>query len=84
MATLAGPSSACCIKAVAHTGAARGTTEQLAGIETYVSTPPPAALQGSARKIILWFPDIYGAFFLNAQLIMDWFADQGAPPFARE
>ncbi|CCM03821.1 uncharacterized protein FIBRA_05970 [Fibroporia radiculosa] len=74
MATIASSPGDCCIKAVEHTGTARGTIEKIGGVDTYVSRPP----QGSANnRVVLVFPDVYGPFFLNSQLIMDYWASNG-------
>ncbi|KZT09939.1 alpha/beta-hydrolase [Laetiporus sulphureus 93-53] len=74
MNTIAGSPGPCCIKTVEHTGTARGTTESIAGIETYVARP---ANLGEKRKIILFFSDVFGPFFLNTQLLMDYWASHG-------
>ncbi|KAI8980621.1 alpha/beta-hydrolase [Trametes punicea] len=71
--TLAGPPGDCCFKAVQHVGEPRGTIEKIADVETYVARPP----QGESDKIILFFSDVYGALFINSQLIMDYWADNG-------
>ncbi|OSX66866.1 hypothetical protein POSPLADRAFT_1051034 [Postia placenta MAD-698-R-SB12] len=64
----------CCIKTVEHSGTAGGTTEIIAGVPTYVSRPQS---QGESRKIVLFFADVYGPFFLNSQLLMDYWASHG-------
>ncbi|KAI0721211.1 Alpha/Beta hydrolase protein [Fomitopsis betulina] len=74
MATIARAPGDCCIKTVEHSGTARGTTEKIAGIDTYVARP---AELGEKRKVILFFADVYGPFFLNSQLIMDYWASNG-------
>lgn len=65
----------CCIKTVEHSGTAGGTTEIIAGVPTYVSRPQS---QGESRKIVLFFADVYGPFFLNSLLLMDYWASHGA------
>ncbi|PCH34364.1 alpha/beta-hydrolase [Wolfiporia cocos MD-104 SS10] len=74
MATIANSPGQCCLKSVEHTGTARGTTEKIAGVDTYISRP---ANLGEDRRIILFFADVYGPFFLNSQLIMDYWASHG-------
>ena len=74
MATIARSPGECCIKTVEHSGTARGTTEKIAGIDTYIARP---AELGDKRKVILFFADVYGPFFLNSQLIMDYWASNG-------
>lgn len=74
MTTIARSPGDCCIKTVEHSGTARGTTEKIAGVDTYISRP---AELGDKRKVILFFADVYGPFFLNSQLIMDYWASNG-------
>lgn len=70
---LAQPSGACCLRGVLHEGESRGTFETIAGVDTYVSKPPPAKANG---HILLYFPDVWG-MFPNGLLVMDSFADAG-------
>ncbi len=72
-ATLAGPPGECCRKTVQHDGQPHGTVETVAGVETYVARPA----NGSNAKIILFFGDVYGPMYVNSQLIMDYWADNG-------
>ncbi|KAI0701266.1 alpha/beta-hydrolase [Cerioporus squamosus] len=72
-ATLAGPPGDCCRKTVQHDGEARGNVETIAGVETYVARPA----DGSTKKIILFFADVYGPIYINAELIIDYWADNG-------
>ncbi|KZT63926.1 alpha/beta-hydrolase [Daedalea quercina L-15889] len=74
MATIARAPGDCCIKTVEHSGTARGTVEKIAGVDTYVSRPEEL---GEKRRVILFFADVYGPFFLNSQLIMDYWASNG-------
>ncbi|KAG5640483.1 hypothetical protein DXG03_008342 [Asterophora parasitica] len=79
-AILASAPGDCCFKGVQHTGVATGKSTHIAGIPTYVSKPSPAheRLDANAKeRIILFLPDVFGPFFLNNQLIMDWFAQHG-------
>lgn len=73
---LASPPDACCLKAVKHTGEAAGETVVIADIETYVSYPAPEA-EKAHKRVVLFFADVYGPFFINGQLVMDFFASQG-------
>ena len=77
---LAGPPGDCCLKGFKHSGEPTGETITIAGIQTYISKPPPAK-DGSHdnldRKIILYFADVFGPFYLNAQLLQDYYASQG-------
>ncbi|KZT02071.1 alpha/beta-hydrolase [Laetiporus sulphureus 93-53] len=72
--TIARSPGQCCIKTVEHTGTARGTIEKVADVNTYIAHP---ANLDESRRIILFFADVYGPFFLNSQLIMDYWASQG-------
>ena len=84
---LAGPPGDCCLKGVKHFGNPSGEIITIAGIQTYISKPPPppAKLEdGSSseqledkKKIILFLADVYGPFFINAQLLQDYYASQG-------
>ncbi|KAJ6597571.1 Alpha/Beta hydrolase protein [Mycena vulgaris] len=65
-----------CFTGVKHSGTPVGKTVTIADVPTYVSDPPSAA-GGSPKKIILFLPDVYGPFFLNNQLLQDYFASQG-------
>ena len=72
-ATLAGPPGDCCRQTVQHVGEPRGKVETVAGVETYVARPA----DGSNKRIILFFGDVYGPMYVNSQLIMDFWADNG-------
>ncbi|SPQ26366.1 70334634-0ffe-44a8-956d-b695947be566 [Thermothielavioides terrestris] len=54
-------------------GRAEGTWETIAGVETYISTPPEGKANGN---VLLYFPDVWG-MFTNGLLVMDAFADAG-------
>ena len=70
---LAGPPTECCLRTVHHTGEARGTIEEYAGVKTYVTRPP----SGDSSKVILYFSDLFGPMYINAQLCMDYWASNG-------
>ncbi|KAF2998817.1 hypothetical protein E8E13_001888 [Curvularia kusanoi] len=70
---LAKPSGACCLKGTIHKGESRGTWDTIAGVETYITTPPPRKANG---HVLLYFPDVWG-MFPNGLLVMDAFADAG-------
>lgn len=72
---LAGPSGDCCVQGVKHTGMALGKTIKIADVETYITQPQGAT---GSKRIMLYFADIYGPFYLNAQLLQDFFASQGS------
>ena len=73
-AVLAGPPGECCTKTVQHVGDPRGTIERIAGVETYIASPPSGTTED---KIILFFADIFGPLYVNSQLLMDYWADNG-------
>lgn len=70
-----------CFKTVPHTGTPLGRTELIAGVPTYIAEPNPATTvvgQTTAqRKILLYFSDVFGPFYLNSQLLQDWYASNG-------
>ncbi|KAF5349712.1 hypothetical protein D9756_008941 [Leucocoprinus leucothites] len=70
---IAGPHSDHCFKGVKHTGEPVGKTLEFGGLSTYVSEPK----SGEAKGIILFFPDVFGPFFINNQLLQDYFAENG-------
>ncbi|KZO95259.1 alpha/beta-hydrolase [Calocera viscosa TUFC12733] len=73
MAYLAKPSGDHCFQAVKHEGTAAGVWEEFGGIQTYVGYPP----NKETDKIILFFCDVFGPRYLNNQLLIDFFAEQG-------
>ncbi|KAG6890847.1 hypothetical protein C0992_012486 [Termitomyces sp. T32_za158] len=73
---LAGPPGDCCFKALKHTGTPAGKSIEIAGVPTYISEPPTRVADGP-KKIILYLSDVFGPFFLNNQLIQDYFAEHG-------
>ncbi|KAF7360779.1 hypothetical protein MVEN_00809900 [Mycena venus] len=76
--TIAQPHCEGCFTGVKDSGDPVGKTVTIADIPTYVSEPPPgvATLSGP-KKIILFFSDVWGPFYLNNQLLQDYFAAQG-------
>lgn len=72
---LAGPPGDCCVTGVKHTGEPVGKTITIAGVPTYISEP--TSKQSGSKKVILFFADVWGPFFVNAQLLQDYFASQG-------
>jgi len=70
---LAKPSGDQCFQAVKHEGTAVGVTEVIGGAKCYVGYPPDK----KTDKIILFFADVYGPWYLNNQLLVDFFAEQG-------
>ncbi|THU90359.1 alpha/beta-hydrolase [Dendrothele bispora CBS 962.96] len=79
-AVLAGPPGDCCFsKGVKHSGTPVGRTETIGGVQTYVSEPSQSQSNnaGTAKNVILFMSDIWGPFKENAQLLQDYFAENG-------
>jgi hypothetical protein len=74
---LASPPGDCCVTGFKHTGTPVGKTVAIAGMQTYISEPQTATTTTGPVKIILFLSDVFGPFFLNNQLIQDYFADHG-------
>jgi len=75
---LAGPPGDCCIKGVRHSGEPAGKTITIADVQTYISEPPAkSAGSQDKKKIILYFADVFGPFYINAQLLQDYYASYG-------
>lgn len=70
---LAKPAGDCCMKGSIHEGEPRGSYTTIAGVETYIVTPPAGRAN---NHILLYFPDVWG-LFNNGLLVMDGFADAG-------
>jgi len=75
--TLAGPPGDCCFTGFKHVGTPIGKTIDIAGVPTYITEPTTKQSEGQPKKVVLFFPDIHGPFFLNNQLIQDYFAGSG-------
>lgn len=67
------PGDQCC-QGMKHFGDPKGTIEEIAGVETYIASPP----EGKAKAVLFYYADVWGPFYVNAKLLMDHFADQGA------
>ena len=74
---LAGPPRDCCFKGVKHFGEPSGETITIAGIQTYLSKPLRPKDSSHEKKIILFLADVYGPFFINSQLLQDYYASRG-------
>ncbi|KAF9444517.1 alpha/beta-hydrolase [Macrolepiota fuliginosa MF-IS2] len=72
-AVLAGAPGDCCFKGVKHSGEPAGKAVDIAGVSTYIAEPK----SGQTKGIILFFADVYGPFYLNNQLLQDYFAESG-------
>ncbi|KAJ7161846.1 dienelactone hydrolase family-domain-containing protein [Mycena crocata] len=76
MATIAHSHCENCYTGVKHTGDPVGKTITIADVPTYLSEPPSGTTSGS-KKVVLYFSDVFGALFVNNQLIQDYFASHG-------
>ncbi|KAG6332742.1 hypothetical protein ID866_6349 [Astraeus odoratus] len=69
-----------CFTTVQHTGTPTGRRiDVLVGgvpVPTYLAEPPASA-DTSPRRIILYFADVFGPFYVNGQLVQDYFAAHG-------
>ncbi|KZS88990.1 alpha/beta-hydrolase [Sistotremastrum niveocremeum HHB9708] len=74
--TLAGPVSDCCAQGMKHVGTPVGQKINIGGMDTYISYPPTSSSE-KPKKIILAFPDIFGTFYVNTDLVLDHFASHG-------
>lgn len=74
---LAGPIGPDCITGFTYEGREVGTNVTIAGVPTYLSIPSPEPEEGTPKKVILFFSDVYSAFHVNNMLLQDWFASQG-------
>jgi hypothetical protein len=69
-----------CFTGVKHSGDPVGKSITIADIPTYLSEPSSSiAPQSGPKKVVLFFADVYGPFYLNNQLLQDYFASQGQP-----
>ncbi|RXW15381.1 hypothetical protein EST38_g10474 [Candolleomyces aberdarensis] len=73
---LAGPITEHCIEGAKHAGEPVGTNVTIADVPTYLSEPttPPS---DEKKKVLLFFSDIYSPFYVNNQLLQDYFASEG-------
>jgi len=69
---LAHPLGDACFQTVQHTGTAIGKTEQVGGMPTYVT----GANLTDPKAVVLFFSDVFGPFYINNQLLMDYYASQ--------
>ncbi|KAJ6568955.1 Alpha/Beta hydrolase protein [Mycena capillaripes] len=67
-----------CITGVKHSGDPVGKTVTIADVPTYVSEPAlSATTPDGTKRVVLFFSDVYGPFYINNQLLQDYFASQG-------
>ncbi|KIK58632.1 hypothetical protein GYMLUDRAFT_74886 [Collybiopsis luxurians FD-317 M1] len=63
-----------CVKGVIHEGQPKGKWENIGGVNCYVGTPSGDYSQNTA---VLYLADVFGMQFINNQLNVDSFADNG-------
>lgn len=74
---IAGPLTDCCFTGFKHSGEPLGEKITLGNVETYLSTPKQSPATEGNTRVILYFTDIHGPFYLNNQLIQDYFVAHG-------
>lgn len=80
---LAGPLTDHCFTTVAHSGTPKGESITIAGVPTYLSAPQSESTASDVKTVILYFSDVFGPFYINAQLIQDYYALQGTSACVR-
>jgi len=80
---LAGPLTDHCFTTVAHSGTPKGESITIAGVPTYLSAPQSESTASDVKTVILYFSDVFGPFYINAQLIQDYYALQGTSACAQ-
>ena len=73
---LAGPLGPDCTTGTKHDGKPTGKNITIAGVPTYLAEPK-SDINVEAPKVLLFYSDIFSAFFVNNQLLQDYFATQG-------
>ncbi|TFK21083.1 alpha/beta-hydrolase [Coprinopsis marcescibilis] len=71
---LAGTCESQCLEGPKHVGIPKGETVTIAGVPTYVSK---ASAGHILDRVVFFFSDALGPFFINNQLLQDYFASQG-------
>ncbi|KAH7925374.1 alpha/beta-hydrolase [Leucogyrophana mollusca] len=79
---IAHPPCDLCFQTVQHTGTPVGeaitiTIADGTEVPTYLSGPPVSTDATGPKNIILYFSDVFGPFYINSQLIQDYFASHG-------
>lgn len=64
-----------CLKGSKHEGTPTGKNITIADVATYLAEPPNA--NTTHPKVIFYYPDAYGPFFINGMLMQDYLAQQG-------
>lgn len=70
-----------CFTTVQHVGKPTGERIDISVdgtlVPTYLAMPRNGGADGSPQKVILYFADVFGPFYVNNQLIQDYFAVHG-------
>jgi hypothetical protein len=67
-----------CFTGVKHSGNPVGKSVTIADVPTYLSEPLAGVATGNGpKKVIIFFADVFGPFYLNNQLLQDYFASHG-------
>ena len=74
---LAGPLGPDCFTGTKHDGKPTGKNITIAGVPTYLAEPKKGGVNVKAPKVLLFYSDVFSAFFVNNQLLQDYFATQG-------
>ncbi|RXW18352.1 hypothetical protein EST38_g7512 [Candolleomyces aberdarensis] len=72
--SLAGALSKNCTQGWRHSGSPKGRNVTIAGVPTYLVEP---IRHSGTKKVIFFYADAFGTFFINNQLLQDYFASQG-------
>ncbi|TFK21073.1 alpha/beta-hydrolase [Coprinopsis marcescibilis] len=78
--SLAGPLGKDCLQGSKYTGEPKGKNLTIAGMPTYVSEASRHGDHSSGNgvaKVIMFFSDVFGPFYINNELLQDYFASKG-------
>ncbi|KAH7906930.1 Alpha/Beta hydrolase protein [Hygrophoropsis aurantiaca] len=79
------PDPSSCFRTVQHSGTPVGERISIkisvdsteVAVPTYLSRPPGSTSATATRNVLLYFSDVFGPFYINSQLMQDYFAGQG-------
>ncbi|TFK21084.1 alpha/beta-hydrolase [Coprinopsis marcescibilis] len=63
-----------CLEGFTYSGRVQGKNITIAGVPTYSARP---SKNSGTKKVIMFFPDVFGPFYVNNELLQDQFASQG-------
>ncbi|KAL0948567.1 hypothetical protein HGRIS_011126 [Hohenbuehelia grisea] len=68
----------CCFTGVQHTWTPTGTHIHIADVPTYKAEPKHATGTADApKKVVIFLADVFGPFYINNELLQDFYADNG-------